>query len=97
MNLPDNVAAHWDHFQRVDIPAAAPYEQRHEMKRAFLAGLSSGIVIALNLAKANGSQYEALARRLCDLMTEVSAMDAVRRADFNSRSQVAPLNHNERK
>lgn len=42
------VAANWEHFDSVDIAPNAPPVQRNEMKRAFMAGLSSGLVLALN-------------------------------------------------
>lgn len=42
------VAANWEHFAQVDIHSAAPDEQRHEMKRAFMSGVASGLALAVS-------------------------------------------------
>lgn len=41
------VAANWEHFATKDISPNAPEIQRSEMKRAFMAGVSSGLVLAI--------------------------------------------------
>lgn len=42
-----NINEHWAHFLERDMPTNAPFEQVHEMKRAFAAGAISGVQLAI--------------------------------------------------
>jgi hypothetical protein len=79
LKYPD-VAAHWDHFARVDIPAGAPPIQREEMERAFMAGVSSGVaLIVAMLDKGDGIPREVW-ERVAAVNAELGAWAATRRA-----------------
>lgn len=69
------VAANWEHFEKVDIAQNAPDIQRFEMKRAFMAGLSSGLVLALN-AHASGDTATEMLKLNAELLTYSTLMHA---------------------
>lgn len=61
------VAANWEHFAKVDIAPNAPPEQRSEMERAFMAGLSSGLLLSM-AAYDNDEPAPELAKLNAELM-----------------------------
>ncbi len=69
------VAANWEHFNRVDIAPSAPQIQRDEMQRAFMAGVSSGLVLALA-----AEQSDDFAAGLARINAELVAWAAMRKA-----------------
>jgi len=69
------VAANWEHFERVDIAPNAPPIQRHEMKRAFLAGFSSGMLLATIAYESNDPIAE-----ISKLNAELAAWLAMQKA-----------------
>lgn len=69
------IAANWEHFEKVDIAPTAPAIQRHEMKRAFMAGLSSGVLLTIN-AHQSGEWATELQKLNAELMTYVTLMKA---------------------
>jgi len=45
--MADTMATEWAHFERVDIAPIAPEVQRMEMRKAFYAGIGSGVKLSL--------------------------------------------------
>ena len=62
------IADHWEHFNAVDIPADAPPIQRDAMQRAFMAGLVSGLQLAIS-AYATAEPQREIMKILADFDT----------------------------
>lgn len=45
--MSDTMASEWSHFQSMDIAPSAPEVQRMEMRKAFYAGIASGVKLGL--------------------------------------------------
>jgi imidazolonepropionase-like amidohydrolase len=72
------LAANWDHFSKVDIAPDAPQIQREEMKRAFYAGASSGMLLVV--VACDGKSDEEFAIEVLKLNAELCLFSALRKA-----------------
>lgn len=71
--------ANWEHFEAVDIAPQAPQVQRDEMKRAFMAGASSGMLLTVIAYTTGKTPHEAVAQ-VAKINAELMAYAAVRKA-----------------
>lgn len=72
------ISENWEHFNKVDIAPTAPQVQRDEMQRAFLAGVSSGIVLTI-MANEQPASLEAIKKLVSELEMYIAVFRARRR------------------
>lgn len=82
------IEANWDHFEKVDIAPTAPQIQRDEMKRAFYAGASSGML--LTVIAHNGKTLQEALQEVAKLNAELMAYAALRKAARRGPQQDRP-------
>lgn len=66
----DTMASEWSHFESVDIATTAPAVQRMEMRKAFYAGMASGVKLALSRTPGEN---------LAEMQEHIAAEDSRRR------------------
>lgn len=66
----DTLASEWAHFEKVDIAPTAPDVQRMEMRKAFYAGIASGVKL---------SQLYTVEENLAEIHAHIEAEDSRRR------------------
>jgi hypothetical protein len=75
--------ANWENFNAVDIAPAAPNVQRREMRRAFMAGGASALVLAVD-AHVYGDFTAAMRNLQAELGTYLAIADAKRHPPRNT-------------